>query len=273
MSERDAVERAEEPVTVQSLADDLRELGVETGETLLVHSSMSALGWVVGDAQAVVDGLMRAVTESGTLVVPTYTGQYTNPEGWSNPPVPDEWVETIRAKRPAFRPAVTPTRRIGAVPECFRNYPRAVRSRHPQTSFAAWGADAAEIVADHSLDYGLGDGSPLAEVYERDGRVLMLGTDHDTNTSLHLAEYRADFPKESKTTDTPLLRDGERVHVEIEGFERSTEDFPDVGRAFEDEFGSDESAVRTGAVGATTATLLAQRPLVDFAVEWFEEHR
>lgn len=272
MSERDAIERVDQPVTVQSVVEDVRELGVEPGETLLVHSSLSALGWVAGGAQAVVEGLMEAVTPAGTLLMPAFTGQYTNPEGWSNPPVPGEWVDTIRAERPTFRPPVTPTRGIGAVPECFRNYPDAERSQHPQTSFAAWGVDAEEMVADHCLDYGLGDDSPLAEIYDRDGRILLLGTHHNTNSSLHLSEYRADFPKEPKTTDIPICRDGNRVRVDIEGFERSSEDFPEVGRAFEEQFG-DSPAVTTGTVGVAEATLLRQQPLVDFGVEWFEEHR
>lgn len=267
MSERDAVERVDQPVTVGSLARDLRTLGLE-GETVLVHSSLRSLGWVAGGAQAVVEGLMQAITKSGTLVMPTYTGQYTNPAGWSSPPVPDEWVETIEEERPAFRPAVTPTRGVGAVPECFRDFPDVVRSDHPTSSFAAWGDGAETLVADHELDDGLGDGSPLAAVYERGGQVLLLGTDHETNTSLHLAEYRADVPKTAKTTRVPVRRDGQRVLREMRGFERHTDDFPAVGAAFEDDHG-----VRRGTVGAAETTLVDQRSLVDFAVEWFETNR
>lgn len=47
-------------------------------------------------------------------------------------------------------------------------------------------------------------------LYDRDGRVLLLGTDHGTNTSLHLAEYRADYPKERTGDGGPVLIDGER---------------------------------------------------------------
>ena len=90
MTERDAVEAVDDPVTVETLVGDLRGLGVEAGETILVHSSVSSLGWVAGGAQAVVEALQRTVTEDGTLVVPTFTAQYTDPAAWSNPPVPDE---------------------------------------------------------------------------------------------------------------------------------------------------------------------------------------
>ena len=117
MGERAAVDRVDEPVTVSTMVDDLRELGLRDGDTVLVHSSLSALGWVCGDAQAVVDGLRRTVTESGTVVVPTHTGQYTDPAVWSNPPVPDDWIGTIRDERPPFRPESTPTRSMGAIAE------------------------------------------------------------------------------------------------------------------------------------------------------------
>ena len=268
MGEQAAIEQVDEPGTVSSLVEDLRDLGVEAGSTLLVHSSLSAIGWVAGGPQAVVDALMAAVTESGTLVMPTHTGQYTDPAQWSNPPVPEAWIETIRESRPPYRPAVTPTRSMGAIPECFRSYPGVVRSRHPEFSFAAWGADAEAIAGDHEFDHGLGEGSPLARVYERDGQVLLLGVGYEVNTSLHLAEYRADVSTETVERSSPVLVDGEPVRVEYENIEISSDDFEELGAAFEEAVGS-----RRGTVGAAECRLLSQRELVDFAVEWFEANR
>ncbi len=268
MGEADAVERVDEPVTVSSLAADLRTLGVEAGDVLLVHSSLSALGWVAGDAPAVVDALREAVTEDGTLVMPTHTPQYTDPSTWSNPPVPDNWEDTIREARPPYRPAVTPTRGVGTIPECFRGYPDVVRGEHPFYSFSAWGADAAEVVTDHEFDRSLGEGSPLARSYDRDADVLLLGVGHEVNTSLHLAEYRAAFPKGTVECEAPVVEDGRRVRVEFEDVETNTEDFPDAGAAFEREVD-----VTEGSVGAADAKLLDQPALVDFAVDWFEANR
>ncbi|MFB6070788.1 MAG: aminoglycoside N(3)-acetyltransferase [Halanaeroarchaeum sp.] len=268
MGERDAVERVDRPVTVASIVEDLRDVGVRPGSTLIVHSSLSAIGWVAGGAQAVVEALQRAVTAGGTVVVPTHSSQYTNPEHWENPPVPDEWIQRIRESMPAYRPEATPTRGVGAVPETFRSFPDVVRSRHPESSFAAWGAEADAVIADHVLDYGLGEGSPLAKIYERDGEVLLLGVGHGVNTSIHLAEYRADVDAGSYTNVVPVRRDGERTLVEIEDIETSTEDFPALGTAFERTVGA-----RYGTVGVADATLLDQGSLVDFAVEWLEENR
>lgn len=268
MSEKRAIEQVDEPNTVQSLVCAFEELGIEDGETVLVHASLSALGWTCGGPQAVCDALREVVTESGTVVMPTHTGQYTDPAGWSDPPVPDEWVESIHESRPPFRPGVTPTRGVGAVPECFRNYPETIRSRHPEVSFAACGSEAKAIVSDHEFNCGLGEGSPLARTYERGGKILLLGVGYDANTSLHLAEHRADVPKETVTSSAPVVRGGERVRVEYEDIETSTEGFPDVGAAFEEEVG-----VVEGRVGAATAKLIDQRELVDFATEWFETNR
>jgi len=267
VSEREAIERADAPVTVESMVADLRDLGVEPGETLLVHASLSALGWVCGGAQAAVAALREAVTPGGTLVVPTHTGRLMDPAELQHPPLPEEWVGTARGSMPAFDPAVTSCQ-TGAIPECLRLHPDAVRSRHPLVSFAAWGADAGAVVADHALAYGLGEESPLAAVYERDGRVLLLGVGHEANTSLHLAEYRADRSPGTVTRSAPVRRDGQRVRVEFADIDHTDEDFGRLGAAFERRVGS-----TSGSVGEADALLHDQRAAVDFAVDWLERHR
>ncbi|KYH26602.1 aminoglycoside 3-N-acetyltransferase [Halalkalicoccus paucihalophilus] len=268
MSERQAIERVGEPNTSASLTAEFRALGIRPGEPLLVHASLSALGWTCGGPQAVCDALYEAVGEAGTVVVPTHTGQYTNPAGWSEPPVPEDWIETVREERPPYRPAVTPTRGVGTVPECLRNYPDAIRSRHPTVSFAACGSEARAIIADHGFDYGLGEESPLARLYERDGKILLLGVGHEKNTSLHLGEYRTAVPNETVRNSAPVVRDGKRVDVEYEDIETRTDDFADCGTDFEREVG-----LTAGTVGAATAKLMDQREMVDFATEWFEQNR
>ena len=95
MSEESLIGATPTPRTRESLAHDLRELGVTAGMILEVHSSLSSLGWVCGGPVAVVQALLDVVTPTGTLVMPTHSGDYTDPTLWSNPPVPASWIPIL----------------------------------------------------------------------------------------------------------------------------------------------------------------------------------
>jgi aminoglycoside 3-N-acetyltransferase len=263
-------ERSPDPVTVDSMEADLRDLGVEAGQTVLVHGSLSSLGWVCGGAPAVVDALQRVLTEDGTLVMPTHSPGNRDPTDMGNPPVPESWYETVRDQMPPYRPEVTPTQGMGAIAECLRSYPGVRRSAHPQHSFAAWGEDADFVTDGHSLDNSLGEDSPLARVYDCEGAVLFLGTTHATNTSLHLAEYRADLDIPTETHASAVIEDGEREWIEWDDLDFTDDDFSECGDAFDR---AHPEAVETGTVGVADAKLLDQCTLVEFAVGWFESDR
>lgn len=270
MSEAEQIARVERPATVASLVADLAVLGVTPGMTMLVHSSLSALGWVSGGAQAVVLALREAVGPGGTLVMPTHSTGLTDPAAWRNPPVPEAWWPIIRATMPAYDPATTPTRGMGAIPDCFRGAADVRRSDHPHDSFAAWGRAAAFITERHELTSGLGEGSPLARLYERDGWVLLLGVGHGNNTSLHLAEARATFPgKRLGQQGAPLLVAGERRWVAFETLDVDDEDFPALGA----DFARDTGLVRAGRIAAAPALLMPQRALVDYGTRWLTANR
>jgi aminoglycoside 3-N-acetyltransferase len=150
--EERAIAATTAPVTRAALGEDLARLGVRRDGVLLVHSSLSALGWVCGGAQAVVEALLDALGPEGTLVVPTHTGGYSDPSTWRFPAVPEAWWPVIRETMPAFDPDVTPARGLGLVVEVARSRPGALRSAHPMVSFAAVGPQAAAVTADHALD-------------------------------------------------------------------------------------------------------------------------
>ncbi|MBT3273533.1 MAG: AAC(3) family N-acetyltransferase [Spirochaetales bacterium] len=272
MGEREVIEATKNgPITTESLQNELTSLGLEPGMTVLVHSSLSSMGWICGGAQALIMALEAVIRPYGNLVMPTHSGDLSDPSGWSNPPVPEEWWEEIRRTMPAFDPDLTPTRGVGRVPEVFRKQADVIRSSHPQVSFAAWGEKCVELVQNHSLDFGLGEASPLAKIYDIGGWVLLLGVDHTSNTSLHLAENRAKHRKRQETDyGGPIIVDGHRRWKKYRDIDFDVSDFDD----FDHDFRRDnDKEIRVGLVGNAKCQLFSQRLCVDYAVKWFERKR
>lgn len=262
MSEHHVVRGTAVPSTRKSLSADLQSLGVGPGMVVIVHLSLSSLGWVCGGAVAVIQALLDAVGEAGTLVMPSHSGDLSDPSSWVNPPVPPDWWQLIRDELPAYDPLITPTLGVGRVAEVFRRWPGVLRSAHPVMSFSARGPRALDVVGSHELSFSLGDGSPLARLHELAASVLLVGVGHDRNTSLHLAEYRAGIRAE-RDCGAPLFADGRRVWRSYRDIDLDDDEFLAIGRAFEE-----RAQVRLGPVGAAPARLFSQRDVVDFAASF-----
>jgi aminoglycoside 3-N-acetyltransferase len=130
---------------------------------------------------------------------------------------------------------------------------------------------AAAITADHPLDYAFGDNSPLGRVYDLGGSVLMLGAGHANNTSLHLAEFRAEYPgKQVERGGAPVMENGRRIWKILEDFGDDSDDFDAIGAAFE---ATHPDKVIIGRIGLAEVRLMPQRDLVDFAVAWMTANR
>jgi aminoglycoside 3-N-acetyltransferase len=270
MSEADTIDQAlQRPNTVDSLSGDLISLGVTPGMAVIVHSSLSSIGWVCGGAVAVILAIEQALGSNGTLIMPTNSGDLSDPATWENPPVPQAWWQIIRDTMPAYDRSMTPARGLGAIPEAFRKQTGVSRSLHPSNSFAAWGRDSEDIAGGEKLDFSMDSDSPLGRLYGLDGYVLLLGVGHENNTSLHLAEYLADYGGKSVTDCfAPVKSDGMREWKRYRDIDLNSDDFERIGAAF-DETGR----CHIGEVGRATARLMKQRDLVDFAVDWMQEHR
>ncbi len=257
-------------LTISMFIEQVRALGVEPGMTLVVHSSLSSLGFMVGGAPAVILALEEVLGEQGTLAMPTHSGDLTDPAGWQNPPVPEDWHVTIRESMPAFRTDLTPSEGVGIIPESFRKQDGTLRSYHPFVSWAARGPHAETITSDHALSMSSGETSPVARLYDLAAKVLFIGSNWDCNTSFHLAEYRNRFAERKRCTrGGPVLTDtGSTRWVTYDDIYWYDADFMEIGAAFET-----SGKVRTGLIGKANCKLFPQRDAVDFAVKWMNAHR
>ncbi|MFJ9455349.1 aminoglycoside N(3)-acetyltransferase [Kitasatospora sp. NPDC101447] len=246
-----------EPLNATALQGEFESLGVRPGSVLMVHSSLSAFGRVDGGADAVVQALRAAVGRNGTIVVPAYTRQVADPH-------PDRYAfddprtAAARAAVPTFHDAL-PTA-MGAIPSAVLAHPDRVRSRHPQASLAALGADARTICAEQPLGYALGNGSPFARIHQLGGSILLLGVGHNRNSFLHHAESLVPTHRK-KLRRFPYLVDGERVWLET----------PDVGDDNDTYFpliGEEFAALglsRSRVIGSAVCQLVPAVGFVDYA--------
>lgn len=256
------------PQTRTSLAEDLRLLGIRAGEVLLVHSSLSSLGWVSGGALTVVQALLDVLGPDGTLVVPSQTAANRDPSTWTPPP-PEGWWPAIRESLPGFDPVRTPSQHVGVIPEQVRTWPGAVRSTHPQTSFAAVGTQAVELMRVHRNECHLGEESPLAALAAAGAATLLLGVSFAKATAFHLAEYRLPAPPRRIYACAVLTPDGGRRWFEYEDVALDDRDFARLGADLE----HDTGLVTAGEVGAAHCRLFPIADAVDYAGKWFLSNR
>ena len=55
MSEADVIKQSNKPQSKTSIKKDLQALGLKSGDIILVHSSMSKIGWIAGREIAVIE--------------------------------------------------------------------------------------------------------------------------------------------------------------------------------------------------------------------------
>lgn len=196
------------PVTRSWLAHDLQAFGVQPDGVLMVHLRLSALRYVIGGVDAVVHALLDTIGPQGTLVA--FTGWDGSP--FQAPLLPAAWGAAYRASCPPFDPARSTARRdFGCFPERLRTWPGALRSTHPEVSFAALGPSAAWLIAGAGdTDDPWGTDGVLGRLVQADGQVLLLGAPLNTLTLCHHAEAIADVPgKRFHAYHMPVLVDGQ----------------------------------------------------------------
>ena len=239
-------EMKSEAVIKAELVAALASLGVQAGDTLMLHASMRTVGC---RAETLLDALQEAVTPTGRLLslICAEEGKPFDPDRSS------AWSE------------------LGVLAEVFRTRPGVVLNRHPMARMGAWGADAGGLVEDPPLHDYYGPGSPLQRLVDGGGKVLRLGADRDTATVLHFAEYLADLPNKRRVTHVVDVCGAGRLDIRCLDDSNGIRDLPG-----EDYFARILDAAllaglaRVGPVGGATAELVDANALVRFGVRWLE---
>lgn len=160
-------------ITIDRIVHDLQKLGLASGDTVLAHSSLSALGQVEGGAETVINALLDVIGINGTLLMPSFQ------KGGEYDLVSRGCVFDLR----------TSASEMGLITETYRRRPGVLRSLSPTHCIAGFGVRAAELLKDHqACNVSVGKNSPYDKLVRSDGRILLLGVTHGNNTTLHLVE-------------------------------------------------------------------------------------
>jgi aminoglycoside 3-N-acetyltransferase len=240
----------------------------------MVHTRMSALGWVVGGSETVVRALLDALGPEGTLMAYASWADHV----YTLEDRPGEYRSAYLAEPPRWDPAtgeVDPD--YGRIPERVRTWPGTLRSVHPEASVVALGPRAGWLTSEHEDGYGVG--SPFARLVEAGGDVLMLGAPLESLTILHHAEAIAAAPgKRTVTFEIPVATAGgieRRTYTDIDT-SRGAYRYEDLELPFEDEFTTIGTAAleagigTTARVGAATCHLFPAGDLVRFGTGWID---
>lgn len=227
-AEKREVSRAE-------VVSQLKALGIRSGGVLLVHTSFRAVRPVEGGPRGLIAALQEAVGPEGTLVMPSWTG------------VDDE----------PFDPATTAAAEdLGVTADTFWRMPGVVRSDHC-FAFAASGPQADYINSDPLPIPPHIPESPVGRVHDLDGQVLLLGVNHDADTTIHLAELLAGVPYRI-THQVTVLEAGEAKRIEYGENDHCCQRFN-----FVDDWLRDRGLQKEGQVGHAHARLARSRDIVD----------
>jgi len=253
----------------RQLTADLRSLGVAPGDVVMVHASVRAVGEIAGGPDEIHLALKDALTTDGTLLMYAGCPRYYDEVGRGNLS-PEEEAEVLE-KLPPFDPETARADRDnGTLVEFLRSYP-ASRVNHHVARFVAWGKQAEYLFSRQPWDYAFGRDSALDRFVGLNGKILLLGCDHDAVTFLHYAEHVVDIPdKRIARFKVPVAENGARIWRDMAEFNTAGDgvhaNWPDQFFARIIDSCLAASSNRGGKVGDAECYLISARELLDFAL-------
>jgi aminoglycoside 3-N-acetyltransferase len=185
-------------IDYKTLRDNFKNIGLKHGDTVLVHSSLKSIGYVEGGADTVIDALLAAVGDKGTILMPSF----------------QKGSEFFLVDRGCRFDIVNSCSEMGIISETFRKRPGVIRSLSPTHCTAGIGPLAKEILSGHEkCKVSCGWGSPYHKIVEAGGKIILLGVDHSSNTTLHFLENINGAPTVCSIEYQPVVIDADRVEI------------------------------------------------------------
>jgi len=202
----------------EELAVGFRGLGVSPGDVVMLHASVRSVGPIAGGPDEIHLALKDALGSDGTLVMYASCPRYVDEIGRGNLTVDEE--REVFEKLPAFDPLTARSQREnGTLVEFLRTYPDSIVNNHV-ARFVVWGRHAVHLTSGQPWNFAFGGGSLLDRFVALNGKILLLGCDHDTVTFLHYAEHIVDIPgKRVARFKVPVDENGTRVWRDMEEFD------------------------------------------------------
>lgn len=253
--------RQKKIISFDNLKTDLIAMGIQKGDHVIVHSSLSKMGYVEEGPKTLVDALMNVIGETGTLLCPCFAHHTFS----------KYYLDT----NPVFDVLHSPSK-AGAVTEYIRNLPGAKRSLHPTDSVCAIGA-----LADYFTNSHFGqltpynENSPYYKLAQHKGKIINIGVPLNTScTNLHTLEDAVDFKYpiyHQKIYDAKLINEkGEllsmktKVHDPVFSQKRRPDELIPL---FEK-----EGIFKRGTVGEASANIIPAKELLEVMIKAYHDN-
>ena len=256
-------------LTRDDLAAHLRALGLARSDVVMVHASLRAIGEIAGGPDQVHLAIKDVITYDGALIMYASCPAYVDEVGRGDL-TPEQEAEVLEKLPPFDAHTARSARDNGALVELLRTYPGSRVNQHP-ARFVVWGKHADYLLSEQPWDFALGRGSLLERLVARDGKILLLGSDHDAVTFLHYAEHIGEFQgKRIARFKVPVLENGVRVWRDMAEYDTATAgvhpNWPDRFFAVLTDGYLESTGNRGGLVGGATSHLFSARGLLEYSL-------
>ena len=269
----EVIEKTEKPISKEDIIKGLVKLGIKNDSCLEVHTKLSSFGYLVNKAYDICDALVELVTE-GVVIMPAHTSEQGDPRLWVNPPVPKDWFKIIDDLRRPFDKNIFIPVRVGLTPQVFINYPGVKRTNHPQVSLSVLNKTSDTSWLLHSLD----DRdliNPLFKLTQNNGKILFMGTDFFTCTSIHLSEHFSPYAKLSKYRNKMVMENGLIEEKEIFSYEFDdsiVDNFKVISELYIEKYQNTEY-YKQEKIGLATVTMIDAKKLYEIAFNFHKNYR